>query len=186
MRALGLEHGFAISADELQRLAAAELDLVVELLEAKVESSPGAADMLTEVCQWGVTRAVVSSSELRRIRTCLRRAGLDQFIPQANVFSATDSLAKPKGKPSPAIYEHAAQALDIAPEQCLAVEDSRPGVVAAVQAKIEVVGYVGAKESPDKRSELSRMLFEAGAVATFGDWPSFLAWVRPHVSVLDH
>jgi len=183
MRALELQHRFEITSDELQQFATEELNLVAEFLEAKVESSPGAADMLTQVRNWGVACAVVSSSELRRIRACLRRTGFDRYISHENVFSAADSLEKPEPKPSPAIYDLAVQALGVAPEQCLAVEDSSSGVLAAVQAKIEVVGYVGAvEESSGNRAMRNRILIEAGAKASFSDWTSFLAWVCPRVS----
>ncbi len=181
MAALGREHGFEITADELAQLMRRELDLVVAMLETEVEATPGADSMLTQVCDWGLQRAVVSSSELRRIHACVRRTGLGRYISQENLFSATDSLPKPEGKPSPAIYQFARQALRAASEDCLAVEDSPTGVLAAVADEVAVLGFVGAEESASKREELARSLIAAGAVAVFDNWTSVLEWIRPRL-----
>jgi beta-phosphoglucomutase-like phosphatase (HAD superfamily) len=180
MRTLSADHEFVLTADELRQLADEELNRVVSLLEAEAEPSPGAAEMLAQVLQWGIICAVVSSSELRRLRVCLERTGLSQYIPAANVFSGTDSLPLPESKPSPAVYIHALRQLGIRAEDCIAVEDSSTGVLAAVRAGIAVVGYVGA-EAPAKQAERSEKLIDAGAITTFSDWPSFLTWAGPQV-----
>lgn len=182
VRALGCQHCFEITSEELQELSLQELNLVVEVLQSEAVSSPGVIDMLNQMYQWGIICAIVSSSELRRIDACMQRTGLDQFIAKENVFSAADSLPKPEPKPSSAVYDFAVKSLRVSPKQCLAVEDSPTGVLAAVQAKIEVVGYVGAEKSPDDQAKRSRALLEAGATATFSDWKSFQEWVSPRIT----
>ncbi len=44
------------------------------------------------------------------------------------------------GKPNPAIYLHAAKALDIKPEHCIAIEDSAHGIKAAKSAGMFCIG----------------------------------------------
>ena len=55
--------------------------------------------------------------------------GWEEQIP--NRFSA-EFMAR--GKPAPDIYLHAAEQLGVAPEHCLALEDSRAGTQAALAA----------------------------------------------------
>ena len=49
----------------------------------------------------------------------------------------------PRGKPHPDLFLHAARQMGAAPDKCLVIEDSAPGVVAAVRAGMEVFGFVG-------------------------------------------
>lgn len=177
--ALGREHDFAVGGEELTGLMARELDLVVAILEAEVEATPGAEDMLSQVHAWGLERAVISSSELRRIHACMRRTGFYRYIPWENLFSACDSLPKPEGKPSGKVYEVGRLALGVSADECVAVEDSLSGILAARAAGIEVLGFLGAEKSARKREQLARVLLEAGAAAVFDNWTGVLEWIRP-------
>ena len=50
----------------------------------------------------------------------------------------TDSEV-PHGKPAPDIFLRAAQLLKVAPERCCVIEDSKPGITAALAAGMEVI-----------------------------------------------
>jgi mannitol-1-/sugar-/sorbitol-6-/2-deoxyglucose-6-phosphatase len=77
----------------------------------------------------GLRLALASSSPMRLIRSVLVLGGLvDRFEV---VLSAEDEN---RGKPDPAVYLSAALALRVAPERCLAVEDSVNGVRSAKAA----------------------------------------------------
>jgi D-ribulokinase len=83
---------------------------------------------------------VASSSGPDRIRLSLRVAGYETlFAP--NIFSAAEVA---EGKPSPDLFLHAARAMGAAPKDCLVIEDSVAGVVAARAAGMRVFGFVGA------------------------------------------
>jgi HAD superfamily hydrolase (TIGR01509 family) len=82
---------------------------------------------------------VASSSTPERIRLALTVTGLiDHF--DGNQFSATQVL---KGKPAPDLFLFAAEQMSAAPGDCVVVEDSPPGVRAALDAGMGVVGFVG-------------------------------------------
>jgi beta-phosphoglucomutase-like phosphatase (HAD superfamily) len=46
------------------------------------------------------------------------------------------------GKPEPDGFLHAAERLGVAPEECLAFEDTRPGIEAGLNAGMQVVGLL--------------------------------------------
>jgi len=82
---------------------------------------------------------VASSSQPERIRLSLALTGqLPRF--EGRIYSA--SMVE-NGKPAPDLFLHAAQAMGIAPEHCLVIEDSPAGIVAARAAGMRVFAYVG-------------------------------------------
>ncbi|MCL3863183.1 HAD family phosphatase [Actinotalea sp. K2] len=92
-----------------------------------VEPYPGSVQLLDALLERGTAVAVVSSS--RNAPAVLAAAGLaDRFtvVVDGEVARAT-GLA---GKPSPATYEHAAQAVGASVERSVVVEDAVSGVAA--------------------------------------------------------
>jgi HAD superfamily hydrolase (TIGR01509 family) len=88
--------------------------------------------------------AVVSNSDEARIKGSVARAGVADLVGE-RVFSA-DHVARPK--PAPDVYLLAARSLAIDPARCLAVEDSGPGVTAALAAGMSAIGFVGGSHIP--------------------------------------
>jgi len=82
---------------------------------------------------------VASSSQPERIRLSLELTGL---LPrfEGRIYSAT---MVPNGKPAPDLFLHAAREMGIAPENCLVIEDSPAGILAARAAGMRVFAYVG-------------------------------------------
>jgi HAD superfamily hydrolase (TIGR01509 family) len=113
--------------------------------------------------------AVVSSSALTRLDSCFRATGLADLVPAGRRFSAEDSLPTPVSKPDPAVYRCALNALGIVADQAFAIEDSVPGVQAAVAAGIPTIGnlaFVPAETRTARRTQL----FDAGAHAVVESW----------------
>ncbi|MGB7975561.1 MAG: HAD-IA family hydrolase, partial [Roseiarcus sp.] len=106
---------------------------------------------------------VASSSGHDRLRFSLRVAGYETlFAP--NIFSAAEVA---EGKPSPDLFLHAARVMGAEPRNCLVIEDSVAGVVAARAAGMAVFGFVGASHfSP---LDDGAYLTAAGAELLFGD-----------------
>jgi HAD superfamily hydrolase (TIGR01509 family) len=100
----------------------------VELLDC-FDEVRGAAD------EAGVPVGLVSSSPPEWMGDVLERFDLDFDLELSD-----DDVAAP-GKPESDIYEAAAERLDVAPETCVAVEDSRNGSLAADRAGMTVVGF---------------------------------------------
>ncbi|WP_435119675.1 HAD family hydrolase [Halolamina sp. C58] len=100
----------------------------VELLDCFAEVRAAARDA-------GVPVALVSSSPPTWMGYVL-----DRFDLAFDLELSNDEVDGP-GKPEPDIYEAAADRLGVDPADCVAVEDSRNGTLAASRAGIVVVGY---------------------------------------------
>jgi HAD superfamily hydrolase (TIGR01509 family) len=89
-------------------------------------------------------RCVASNGEPETTRHSLGITGLlHHFDP--HVFNAAHVG---RGKPDPALFLFAAEKLGAAPADCVVIEDSVPGVLAARAAKMRVFGY-----APDARQD---------------------------------
>lgn len=80
---------------------------------------------------------VASSSPLERIFKSLRLVGLDKFF-RNNVFSSYEINS---WKPEPRIFEHAAESMNYSVNECVVVEDSPMGALAAKRAGMKCLGY---------------------------------------------
>jgi HAD superfamily hydrolase (TIGR01509 family) len=114
-----------------EELAVAIADRFTQSLEAYED----AEDTLHALHGLGTTMAVASSSTKRRLVLSLVATGLDAFF---SVVVSADDVAR--GKPEPDLFLEAARQLGVEPGECVAVEDSSPGVIAAKAAGMFVVG----------------------------------------------
>src|SRR5216684_3580582 len=110
--------------------------LVRPLFEADLTALPGVAAALDSLtCR----SCVASSSGPERLRHALSLVGLyDRFHP--NVFSASMVA---RGKPAPDLFLHAAERMGVPPRRCVVIEDSLPGVAAAVATGMPAIGFTG-------------------------------------------
>ena len=81
-------------------------------------------------------KCIASGNELERIKLSLEVTGLKEYF--THVFS---SLQVQAGKPSPDVFLHAAKEMGFTPHQCIVIEDSNPGVQAALNAGMKVLLY---------------------------------------------
>jgi len=78
--------------------------------------------------------AVASGSERLVVEEVLSLQGLGRFFSTV----VADNEA-PRGKPAPDIFLRAAELLGMPPDRCCVIEDSRPGVAAALAAGMPVI-----------------------------------------------
>jgi beta-phosphoglucomutase-like phosphatase (HAD superfamily) len=118
-------------------------------------------------CRVASLRTVVStgSTNVSRSHACCR-------FCDPHVFSASQVAY---GKPAPDLFLFAAQRLGAAPEDCIVVEDSIPGVEAAVAAGMPVVGFCGGGHCPDGHAD---RLIAAGCSRVFAKMPDLAAFLR--------
>lgn len=95
-----------------------------------VEAKPGILELLSYLKEKGIKTAIATSSPIERTTKYLASVGLE------NAFDELISgyMVK-KGKPYPDIYVLAAEKLGLKPKECLALEDSRSGLLSASRAE---------------------------------------------------
>jgi HAD superfamily hydrolase (TIGR01509 family) len=98
---------------------------------------PGISRLLHEARQKGLTLAIASSSDETNVRTLLRHAFAENIESWFQYIGAGDTAVQKK--PDPEIYRTVLQKLGISPNQCLAFEDSGPGLNAASAAGIPTI-----------------------------------------------
>ncbi|MBI2583327.1 MAG: HAD family phosphatase [Candidatus Aenigmarchaeota archaeon] len=90
---------------------------------------------------------VVSGSTLHQVNIILQRAGVEGCFDAKVTCEMYDTE---NSKPHPEPYLIAAWALDLRPEQCVALEDATPGILSAKKAGMKVVGVkIGNKGRQD-------------------------------------
>ena len=110
----------------LATLRAARAALYRAVLADGVTPMPGAIELARACRDAGLRVGLASSSAMAQITTILAGLGL------TGLFDAlTSGEEVPASKPDPAIYALACARLGAAPAACVALEDSRPGVLAA-------------------------------------------------------
>lgn len=116
---------------------------MAEALRRDVTAIDGIEDVLPAV---SLPIAVASNSGHERIRLSLRMVGmLDRFDPK--IASAEDVA---EGKPAPDVYLRAASLLGVDPVRCIAIDDSRFGVLAAYRAGMRVLAFEGGGQIPER------------------------------------
>jgi HAD superfamily hydrolase (TIGR01509 family) len=113
-----------------------EARLVVVLGE-EVELMPGAAAALAETTRLGLPWRIASNSSHGELRAKFGRNGLGDLVA-GRLHSHHDV---PFGKPAPDLFLAAAAAEGVAPASCLVIEDSLPGVRAAMAAGMSCLGF---------------------------------------------
>ena len=99
-----------------------------------VPLKPGARSLLEYCAAKGIRRAVVTSSRQESAERKLANAGLRTFF---EFVLGGDRIVN--GKPHPEVYLTACRTLGETPADCLALEDSDHGVVAAHNAGLRVI-----------------------------------------------
>jgi putative hydrolase of the HAD superfamily len=96
---------------------------------------PGVERLTGELVAAGVPLGIASSSPSSWVEHHLERLGLaDRFA-----VVATRDRVGGRSKPDPASFRYATEHLGAAPERTIAIEDSAPGIAAAVGAGLTVV-----------------------------------------------
>jgi beta-phosphoglucomutase len=124
-----------ISQTEQQQLLTRKNNYYLELI-AELDATnllPGIRNLLIELHTAGVKIALGSSS--KNAEVVLNRLGIIQFFD----FIA-DGHSVPNLKPAPDVFLYAAESINIAPHDCLVIEDAPAGVAAGLAAGMWVLG----------------------------------------------
>lgn len=96
------------------------------ILSSGLPLKRGAIALLDAIDAAGLPKAIVTSSSRRTAQRHLAAAGIGERF---DAILTRDDVTR--GKPSPDLYLLAAERLGVRPADCLAIEDSNPGIAAA-------------------------------------------------------
>jgi HAD superfamily hydrolase (TIGR01509 family) len=142
--------------------------IVDRLIDEKLRLRPGAAEFLRALERLRVPTALVTSGSSHHAGRIIDKFG---FRPYFRTMVTSDDLHGRRGKPEPLPYLMAAERLAVAPDRCVAFEDSPAGVTSAKAAGMFTVAIPHAY-SPE------RNLVSAGAdlvIASLADFHPAMA-----------
>ena len=120
-------HGTGYPVDLLMRAWHGAYDAIVE--REGLAFKPGLLELLAWLEAAAIPKAVATSTRRSRAESKLARTGL---LPRFAALVGGDEV--PRGKPAPDIFVEAAARLAVAPAACMVLEDSEPGMRAALAA----------------------------------------------------
>ena len=133
-------------AQSLERLLALKRDRVLAILHRDQPVYAGLVELveqLARVCCLGLA----SGSDRQVVEAVLSLRDLRRH------FSATVTASEvQRGKPAPEIFLRTAETLGVAPVDCWAIEDSKPGVTAALAAGMRVIAITNTHPANELRA----------------------------------
>lgn len=126
--------GYAMDSVEAAKMRE---EIMLDMFKSGVEPTVGSRELLESIKSNGTLAAVASSSSYELIYAVLRALGEEAYFDK--IVSGDDME---KSKPAPDIFLSAAEKLGAAPEECVVIEDSENGVLAAKAAGMRVIGYI--------------------------------------------
>jgi HAD superfamily hydrolase (TIGR01509 family) len=119
-------HGLSVTPEDL---AARRVALMLERIDEAMPVMPGVPDVPRQLAADGYRLAIASSATPPLIRAVVRTLDVGSIFA---VLTSSEEVAR--GKPAPDVFLEAARRLAVKPAQCVVVEDSRNGLLAAKAA----------------------------------------------------
>lgn len=135
--------GRKVEGEELARLVQDKESAYRQLCLDQGEQfqlSPGAATLLDTLTSKQVPITIATSSEITNLQFFFEHLNLERWFDWPQVVYDDGNF---RGKPEPDIYLKAAAKLQVAPAQCLVIEDSTSGIEAARRAGIGEIVAIG-------------------------------------------
>lgn len=128
----------------------------IELMDAFVEKEgvtlkPGIHELLAFLKERGIKTAIATSSPMERTVLYLTSVGLQNSFDEL-----VSGYMVERGKPEPDIYLYAAEKMGVKPEECMVLEDSPAGILAAHRAGCMPV-MIPDQDEPDE--ETGKLLY---------------------------
>ncbi|MES2477493.1 MAG: hexitol phosphatase HxpB [Bacteroidota bacterium] len=110
------------------------IDHIIALSKQQAKVMPGAVILLEQLVAKGYKLGVATSSPIRMLQDLIHFFKLSHYFQE---LSSADTVGY--GKPHPAVFLHCAAQLKSDPLQCIVLEDSVNGVIAAKAARMKVI-----------------------------------------------
>jgi HAD superfamily hydrolase (TIGR01509 family) len=107
------------------------------LATGSIPLRPGVRELLEDAKREGLRLAIATTSALPNAIGLLEHAIAPYAVSWFEVIAAGDIV--PRKKPVPDIYLYVLEQMGLQPEECIAIEDSQQGLIAATQAGLKTV-----------------------------------------------
>ncbi len=119
---------------------------VKNLIQAKGKLLPGVKELMQKAKKKQINVAIASSSYKILIETVIEKFKLKEYI---DVWLSSED--EEYGKPHPAVYLSTAKKIKIKPTDCLVIEDSYNGLIAAIAARMKTLIVPDSENYYEKR-----------------------------------
>ena len=140
------KHHLENSIEELTLLCRERYFEYLDALE-ELQPIPGVVELLDDLQEHLITTILASSADREKISIHLKMLGLGAYF--AIIVSGEDV---PESKPEPAIFLRALAEAGLEPGDCVVIEDSTNGVLAAKAAGLKCIGFANSNSG---RQDLS-------------------------------
>ncbi len=136
-------------------------DLFMNIIDSgQLPLRAGVKRLVDEAIAENITLAVCSTSNERAVNLVVERLLGSDRKEKFSVILAGDVVSKKK--PDPEIYNLAKKHLGLAPEECVVIEDSRNGLIAAKEAGMKCVVTISSYASDEDFTEADKVVGELG------------------------
>lgn len=148
---------------------------LIDAFQSELKPIDKVSKVLEEI---GRQKCVASSTNKTQLIENLKTTNLYHFFGEA-IFSVSE-VEKPK--PHPDIFLYSAKKMGFKPKDCLVIEDSVPGVCAAISAGMNVIGFLGGAHITHNHGNA---LLENGAIAVFENFEEILTLYDSHCIIVN-
>ncbi len=148
----GVAEKYGLQVD-IEEVKARTYAIYCEIIKGQLKPMNGVYEFVESCRRRGIRLAVASSADLVKVRANLAEIGL----PFESFDTVVNGLDIERKKPAPDIFLLAARRLNIAPEDCLVIEDAVNGIEAAKNAGMSALGIL----SSFTKEELCKADFHA-------------------------
>ncbi|MCZ4693219.1 hexitol phosphatase HxpB [Ancylomarina euxinus] len=132
------------------------VDGVIKLVQERGLALPGVLKTLETLQKQNYKIGLASSSNLRIIKSVLKKLEIESYFEVVH-----SAQFEEYGKPHPQIFISTAKMLNISPSECLVLEDSFHGVIAALAANMKCVAIPDVKANNLKRFVIADKVLES-------------------------
>lgn len=126
------------------------MDEMAAIIKSKGEALSGVKEILSKLKQHNIKIGLASSSYAVLIDATLSKLDIGKYF---DYTLSAEKLAY--GKPHPEVYLNVAKKLNRDPSECLVIEDSFNGILAAKAAKMQVAAIPDGTHTPDPRISIA-------------------------------
>ena len=147
--------------DLIKELHKLKTDLFMQIIESgELPLRPGVARLVDEAIADGIILAVCSTSNERAVNLIVEKMLGPERKAKFSAILAGDVV--PRKKPDPAVYNLALDKLNLKPAECVVIEDSRNGLLAAKSAGMHCVITTNYYTKNEDFSEADLVVSELG------------------------